>query len=155
MTRTLLSSIALFAFVGCATPTSGDYLFEAVGDATTDCEATEEDTDAEEAENEPVAIEVNEDATEMTYGEGDGALTCPLDGTSFLCSFELEVDYNELMQVDAVVNFSVEMDGKWATSSKITGTSTGGTSCTGEGCDEATMGEFCTTSQDFEATLQE
>jgi hypothetical protein len=147
---------APLALVACVTPTSGDYQFEAVGDVTTDCPDTE-DTDTDEpAESDPVGIRVADDGESFKYS----GIECSLDGVSFDCeTANIVTDYSDpaMGGMDAKTTFLGNMSGKWATSTKITGTMELGSTCEGDDC--ATLEEygavFCSASSDFEANLVE
>jgi hypothetical protein len=156
MTRFFLSA-ALLTLVGCATPTSGTYTLTSVGDVTTDCTATSDDTGDSTDDTSDVKITVADDKSTVTWGEGDGAMDCPLDGVSFSCEFSSDIDYNQMASMDAVVTITATIDGKWVSSSKISGTAAGGSSCEGSACAdiEAQGTEFCSSSQDFEGELKE
>jgi hypothetical protein len=136
----------------CATPTTGDYLFEEVS-TTTDCPEVE-DTGGEEAEAEPVHVTVNADKTTVTLFEAE----FPLDGTAFEGElYNIVTDYNETASLDAVTTYHSDLAGQWVSSSKITGTTTSDSSCEGEYCAdfEAAGATFCTATVEWEATLEE
>ncbi|MDP2307340.1 MAG: hypothetical protein Q8P18_15040 [Pseudomonadota bacterium] len=150
MNRSMLAFLPLLA-IGCATPTSGDYLFEETA-STSDCPEVE-DTGGEPVEAEPVAVLVSEDKATVTIYEID----FPLEGTSFEgVMFDEETDYNS-SGLDAIVAIYSDIAGTWVSSSKISGTSTFETSCTGTYCAdlEAAGAAFCSGSTDWDATLQE
>jgi hypothetical protein len=151
MNRSLFAFLPLLA-IGCATPTSGEYLFEETA-SSSDCPEVDEDTDAEPTENEPVTVTVSEDKATVTIFDID----FPLEGTSFEGEvFNETTDYNE-SGLDAVVTIYSDISGNWVSSSKITGTQTFSSSCEGAYCtDMEGMGAaFCSGSSDYEANLQE
>lgn len=151
MTRSFLFLAPLLA-IACATPTSGDYLFEEVS-TTSDCPEVE-DTGGEEAENEPVAVTVNDDKTTVTLSE----IEYPLEGTSFEGEIvNIVTDYNETASLDAITTLSADLAGQWVSSSKITVTTTVDFTCEGEYCtDLEDAGQtFCSTTVEMEGTLQE
>lgn len=147
MFRTLLF-VPFFA-IGCASPTSGDYLFTN-SNLETDC-PTGDDTDTGTVENDPVGVKVNDEGTEVVIAGGD---PCPLDGNTYTCSSSAESD---IPSYDATIVISSESTGTWVSNSKITGTGSYGTSCTGADC--ASLEEigytFCSSSFDFEGVLEE
>lgn len=150
MNRSMFAFLPLLA-IGCATPTSGDYLFEETA-STTDCPEAE-DTGGEPAENEAVSVLVSEDKATVTIYD----VEFPLEGTSFEgVLLDEETDYNS-SGLDAIVTIYADMAGTWVTSSKITGTGTFETSCTGTYCTdiEAAGASFCSASSDWDATLQD
>ncbi|MFN7142225.1 MAG: hypothetical protein ACK4YP_00490 [Myxococcota bacterium] len=150
MIRSALFLLPLLA-IGCATPTSGDYLFEETS-TTTDCPDSGEDTGGDETENEPVTITVSEDKATVTISDID----CPLDGTSFECIFaDEETDYNE-SGMDAIVGIYSDLVGTWVSSSKINATSFTEVTCTGTACaDLEAMGTtFCSATVEMSGTLE-
>lgn len=150
-----LAPFALLA--ACATPTSGDYTFTYDGDVTTDCSASTDTGDTGDTTNDETTqtVTVADDGSTVTFGTGPASLECPLDGNAFTCEASSSTDYNETTGIDAVVTITASTEGAWKSSSTIKGTISGGTSCAGDGCaDIEAMGfEFCSSSQDFEATL--
>jgi hypothetical protein len=151
MTRSFLFLAPLLA-IGCATPTSGDYLFTEVS-TTTDCPEVE-DTGGEEAEAEPVAVTVNDDKTTVTLFE----IEFPLEGTSFEGElFDMVTDYNETAALDAITTYHSDLSGQWVSSSKISVETTSSSSCEGEYCTdlEEAGAAFCSATVEWEATLEE
>lgn len=147
------SVLASSALTGCATPTTGDYLFAAEGDITTDCTGTTQlGTD-----DVTPTITVADDGSNVVFGAGAAAIECPLDGTTFVCAYEGVTDYQALTGADALVTIRSDLDGTWVTSKKIKGTSGAAIECEGSDCAsiEAMGFEFCSASQEYEATLQE
>lgn len=150
MIRSALFLLPLLA-IGCATPTSGDYLFEETK-TTTDCPDEGGEDTGEDTENEPVTITVSEDKSTVTISDID----CPLDGTSFECIFaDEETDYNE-SGMDAIVGIYSDLVGTWVSSSKINATSTTEVTCEGTACaDLEEMGtSFCSATVEMSGTLQ-
>lgn len=142
-------AMLVFFMLACAAPvpTSGEYTFEEV-DTTTDCPPAEDGED-EDAYSEPIAIRVDADEEGFTIFD----VPCELDGASFDC-----VLFDEDADIEgAVFNIYSDIVGKWTTAKKIKGTQTSETSCSGDGCDDLEDGgfSFCTTSVEFEATLNE
>jgi len=155
MIRIALPALALLA--ACATPTSGDYTFTYTGDVTTDCSSSGDTGDTGDTTNDETTqtVTVADDGSTVTFGAGQAAIECPLDGNTFTCDYSSSTDYNQTAGIDAVVTISSAMDGTWKSSSTIKGSIAGGISCEGDGCaDIEAMGfEFCSSSQDYEATL--
>lgn len=151
MMRSFLFLAPLLA-IGCATPTSGDYLFEEVS-TTTDCPEVE-DTGGEEAENEPIEVTVNDDKTTVTFSE----IEFPLEGTSFEGELaNIVTDFNETDSLDAITTLTADLAGQWVSSSKITVTTTVDFTCEGEYCTdlEDSGAFFCSSTVEMEGTLEE
>ncbi|MDP2317103.1 MAG: hypothetical protein Q8P41_29695 [Pseudomonadota bacterium] len=148
------SIVFAFALVGCASPTTGEYLFEEVS-TTTDCPEVE-DTGGEPAENEPVAVKVSDEGDSVSIGGFD----CPLDGNTFTCEYEpTVVDYSTFgTDLVAVATFTAGSTGTWVSSSKISGTSESSSTCEGADCatTESDYGAvYCTTTTEYEGLLQD
>lgn len=147
MTR-FLFVLPLFC-IACVTPESGDYLFEAVGEASGDCPDVPTDTgDDEEAET--VGIRVADDGESFKYV----GIECELDGTSFDCVLsETTTDLSEMGSMDAVITATSTMDGSWTASDYIVGSFNYIGTCDGAECDGAEEAGYwiCESSSGFSA----
>jgi hypothetical protein len=145
--RLVLFLLGVFT-LACASPTSGDYVFETT-DYETDC-PTADDTGST-GEPDAVSVKVNDDETEVVIAGGD---PCPLDGNTYTCTASYDTD---LDPYDAVLTIASESTGTWVSNKKITGSGSFETSCSGADCGSVEdLGySFCGSSWTFEATLED
>jgi len=151
-TAALVSLLAALA-VACVTPTTGHYLFEKLA-VTPDCPTAEDTGGAEETENEPVKVTLNNEGTEVNLLGVD----FPLDGVRFEGELlRYEDDYSYTASLDGVTTCVATLSARWVTSAQINGVTDEDYTCEGPYCAdlEAAGARFCGGFVEWEAVLVE
>jgi hypothetical protein len=151
MSRSLLPLVLLLA--GCGfQPVSGLYTIT-VEMGESDCPTDTGDTGGD-SDTDTERVTVSEDLASMTFGEGDEALDCALDGRDFDCSQPpITMDLSKY-GYDAVTTVSMDLTGTWTSDTSFEMDLASAITCAGADC--ASLGlEDCEATGTATGELQE